>query len=214
MTHQGPSHKSYFWSVAGTIFDMSYWNSGMWLAEIHVRLASFVNSRTLLEYDVTRRDPLSVVMDAGSRIVHFIRDGQPSDDPEIYIQHWCACAVVPREPASMTTERKWWTPSDSALKLTYTFFLWVTVTPSSSLFNICTWSLKRRCVNTMHLWHILHSGFFPPSFIQTRKICFTQETAFKSPLSETKQTDKQQQSKKQNGWRLLKRSWSKCNMVA
>ena len=30
---------------------------------------------TLLEYDVTRRDPLSVVMDAGSRIVNFIRDG-------------------------------------------------------------------------------------------------------------------------------------------
>ena len=29
---------------------------------------------TLLEYDVTRRDPLSVVMDAGSH-VNFIRDG-------------------------------------------------------------------------------------------------------------------------------------------
>ena len=28
----------------------------------------------LLEYDVTRRDPLTVVMDAGSRIVNFIRD--------------------------------------------------------------------------------------------------------------------------------------------
>ena len=37
----------------------------------------------LLEYDITRRDPLSVVMDAGSRIVNFIRDG-PSDNPEIY----------------------------------------------------------------------------------------------------------------------------------
>ena len=31
--------------------------------------------RLLLEYDVTRRDPFSVVMDAGSRIVNLIRDG-------------------------------------------------------------------------------------------------------------------------------------------
>ena len=62
---------------------------------------------TLLEYDVTRRDPLSVVMDAGSRIVTFIRDGTlSSHNSENNIQHWCACAVVPREPASMTTERK------------------------------------------------------------------------------------------------------------
>ena len=30
---------------------------------------------TLLEYDVIRHAPLSVVMDAGSRIVNFIRDG-------------------------------------------------------------------------------------------------------------------------------------------
>ena len=30
---------------------------------------------TLLEYDITRRDPLSVVMDAGSCIVKFIHDG-------------------------------------------------------------------------------------------------------------------------------------------
>ena len=34
-------------------------------------------NNTLLEYDVTHRDPLSVVMDAGSRllVVNFIRDG-------------------------------------------------------------------------------------------------------------------------------------------
>ena len=30
---------------------------------------------TLLKSDVTRRDHVSVVMDAGSRIVNFIRDG-------------------------------------------------------------------------------------------------------------------------------------------
>ena len=30
---------------------------------------------TLLKYDVTRRDHVSVVMDAGPRIVNFIRDG-------------------------------------------------------------------------------------------------------------------------------------------
>ena len=35
------------------------------------------------KYDVTRRNPLSVVMDAGSRIISFAMV-QPSDNPEIY----------------------------------------------------------------------------------------------------------------------------------
>ena len=70
----------------------------------------------LLEYDVTRRDTLSVVMDAGSRIVNFIRDGTAFGWPW-NLQHWCACAVVPREPASVTTERKWRTASNSVRTL-------------------------------------------------------------------------------------------------
>ena len=51
---------------------------------------------TLLNSDITRRDHVSVVMDAGSRIVNFIRDG--SLRILWNIQHWCACAVVTREP--------------------------------------------------------------------------------------------------------------------
>ena len=35
----------------------------------------FVLINTLLKSDVTRRDHVSVAMDAGSRIVNFIRDG-------------------------------------------------------------------------------------------------------------------------------------------
>ena len=41
-----------------------------------MRILHIHNTRnTLLKYDVTRRDPLSVVMGDGSRIVKFIRDG-------------------------------------------------------------------------------------------------------------------------------------------
>ena len=62
---------------------------------------------TLLKSHVTHRYQVSVVMDAGSGIVNFIvnfiRDGT------VFawlwnIQHWCACAVVTREPWTMTTE--------------------------------------------------------------------------------------------------------------
>ena len=56
---------------------------------------------TLLKSDVTRRDHVSVVMDAGSRIVNFIVNfiatAQSSHNSEIY-NNWCACAVVTREP--------------------------------------------------------------------------------------------------------------------
>ena len=41
----------------------------------HIKPELLLIINTLLEYDVTRRDPLSVVMDAGSGIVNFIRDG-------------------------------------------------------------------------------------------------------------------------------------------
>ena len=73
----------------------------------------------LLKSDVTRRDHVSVVMDAGSHIVNFIRDGKLWN-----IQYWCACAVVTRDPTSKTTERKWRTVSnsvfDSEMKFSHT----------------------------------------------------------------------------------------------
>ena len=58
----------------------------------------------LLKSDVTRRDHVSVVMDpmnVGSRIinfiVNFIHDGTVFA-VLLNLQHWCACAVVMREP--------------------------------------------------------------------------------------------------------------------
>ena len=56
---------------------------------------------TLLKSDVTRRDHVSVAMDAGSRIVNFIVNFIRDGTVFAYlwnIQHWCTCAVVTREP--------------------------------------------------------------------------------------------------------------------
>ena len=64
---------------------------------------------TLLKSDVTRRDHVSVVMDAGSRIVNFIvnfiRDGLYSLRITLKIQYWCACALVRVNQQGMATER-------------------------------------------------------------------------------------------------------------
>ena len=51
------------------------WSLGFSRGNIHVFEYITEVVYALLRSDVTRRDPLSVVMDAGSRIVNFIRDG-------------------------------------------------------------------------------------------------------------------------------------------
>ena len=56
---------------------------------------------TLLKSDVTRRDHVSVVMDAGSRIVNFIVNFiRKRHSLRITLKYilWCACTVVTREP--------------------------------------------------------------------------------------------------------------------
>ena len=59
-------------SIFGTIREEVYFEGiALWFSWIFTRVSLY----TLLEYDVIRHAPLSVVMDAGSRIVNFIRDG-------------------------------------------------------------------------------------------------------------------------------------------
>ena len=60
--------KCHYWLVCVFLISCSRFDLGA------LNLITY-NSNALLKSDVTRRDHVSVVMDAGSRIVNFIRDG-------------------------------------------------------------------------------------------------------------------------------------------
>ena len=73
-------------------------------------------ANTLLKSDVTRRDHVSVVMDAGSRIVKFhsqFHSRRYSLRITLKYKYWCACALVCVNQQGMTTERKWQTAFNS-----------------------------------------------------------------------------------------------------
>ena len=65
-----------------------------------------------MKSDVTRRDHVSVVMDAGSRIVNFIRDGTVTLKYTTLVRMRSGYAWT----NTKTTERKWRTASNTLLK--------------------------------------------------------------------------------------------------
>ena len=102
-----PSDTLFSWVQKGwaegvsTQFEIWNWPSAMFASTVKLPY-------TLLNSDVTRRDHMSVVMDAGSRIVNFIvnfnRDGTVF--AQLWnIQYWCACALVHVNQRGMTMER-------------------------------------------------------------------------------------------------------------